>query len=104
MGKRPPGAGTAVAAADSGAPAVGGDGDAAAAPTAPSTAAAPPAAQPEPFAREAKWFSEQRALGREVGAGGGGGGMEPRKGWLAAAPSAPARLVPPRPPCLPRRA
>jgi staphylococcal nuclease domain-containing protein 1 len=72
MGKRPPGAGTAVAAADSGTPAVTGEsnGDAAAAAAA-KPAAAPAAApaagpQPEPFAREAKWFSEQRALNREV--------------------------------------
>lgn len=83
MGKRPPGAGATVGAAESGTPAVAnGGGDAGAAPTVPAAAAAaapapsaaapapstaaPSAPQPEPFAREAKWFSEQRALGREV--------------------------------------
>ena len=69
MSKRPPGASTSVAAADSGTPAVtatsNGEAAAPAAPTVP--VSAPPAAQPEPFAREAKWFSEQRALNREVG-------------------------------------
>lgn len=71
MGKRPPGAGAAVAAADSGTPAVTGDANgngaaaAAPAPTVPAPAGAP-APQPEPFAREARWFSEQRALSREV--------------------------------------
>lgn len=75
MGKRPPGAGTAVAAADSGTPAVAAENGeaAAAAPTVPVPAAGP-GAQPEPFSREAKWFTEQRALGREVGAAGGGAG------------------------------
>lgn len=72
MSKRPPGASTAVAAADSGTPAVtaaaNGEEVALAAPTVP--VSAPPAGQPEPFAREAKWFSEQRALNREVRAGG----------------------------------
>ncbi|GBF98194.1 hypothetical protein Rsub_10694 [Raphidocelis subcapitata] len=64
MGKRPPGAGASVAAADSGTPAVAAaDGAAAAAPAVPVAPAGP---QPEPFAREAKYFSEQRALGREV--------------------------------------
>lgn len=68
MGKRPPGASAAVAAADSGAPAVAADSssDAAATPTVPAPASAPAPVQPEPFAREAKWFTEQRALGREV--------------------------------------
>ncbi|KAI8465187.1 MAG: hypothetical protein J3K34DRAFT_473642 [Monoraphidium minutum] len=73
MSKRPPGAGAAVAAAESGTPAVpaaaGGDGAAAAtaAPTVPVAAGAGASqGQPEPFAREAKWFTEQRALNREV--------------------------------------
>ncbi|KAL3140607.1 hypothetical protein ABBQ32_005177 [Trebouxia sp. C0010 RCD-2024] len=63
--RRPPGAGMM-----SGAPAVNGNAPAAAAEAAdqtkPSTAGSDPPAQPEPYAREAKYLSESKVLGRDV--------------------------------------